>query len=89
MSCSRVLLDTLRHFLNYVKIITTRMHARGNDDVDNKKSDEMNRKRGTRQTEQLLIPEHLSYSPKLKSLRDLSIWFEAMVTKKVVDDAGL
>jgi hypothetical protein len=42
----RVLLDTLRHFLNYEKIITARMHARGNDDVDNKTSDEMNRKNG-------------------------------------------
>jgi hypothetical protein len=46
MSRGRVLLDTLRHFLNYEKIITTRMHARGNDDVDNKTSDEMNRKNG-------------------------------------------
>jgi hypothetical protein len=46
ISCDRVLLDTLRHFLNYEKIITARMHARGNDDVDNKKSDEMNRKNG-------------------------------------------
>jgi hypothetical protein len=44
MSCRRVLLDTLRHFLNYEKIITARMYARGNDDVDNKTSDEMNRK---------------------------------------------
>jgi hypothetical protein len=48
MSCGRVLLDTLRHFLNYKKIITTRMHARGNDDVDNKTSDEMTRKIGNR-----------------------------------------
>jgi hypothetical protein len=48
MSCGRVLLDTLRHFLNYKKIITARMHARGNDDVDNKTSDEMNRKNGER-----------------------------------------
>jgi uncharacterized protein YbgA (DUF1722 family) len=46
MSYGRVLLDTLRHFLNYEKIITARMHARGNDDVDNKTSDEMNRKNG-------------------------------------------
>jgi hypothetical protein len=61
MSCGRVLLDTLRHFLNYEKIITARMYARGNDDVDNM----------------------------LKSLQDLSIRFEAMVTKEVVDDAGL
>jgi hypothetical protein len=44
MSCGRVLLDTLRHFLNYEKIITARMHARGNDDVDNKTSDEITRK---------------------------------------------
>jgi hypothetical protein len=44
MSCGRVLRDTLRHFLNYEKIITVRMHARGNDDVDNKTSDEMTRK---------------------------------------------
>jgi hypothetical protein len=41
MSCGRVLLDTLRHFLNNKMIITARMHARGNDDVDNKTSDEM------------------------------------------------
>jgi hypothetical protein len=48
MSCMRVLLDILRHFLNYEKIITTRMHARGNDDVNNKTSDEMTRKIGNR-----------------------------------------
>jgi hypothetical protein len=46
MSCGRVLLDTLRHFLNYGKIITARMHTRGNDDVDNKTSDKMTRKMG-------------------------------------------
>jgi hypothetical protein len=52
MSCGRVLLDTIRHFLNYEKIITARMYARGNDDVDNKTSNEMTRKKwGTRQTE--------------------------------------
>jgi hypothetical protein len=28
-------------FLNYEKVITARIHARGNDDVDNKTSDEM------------------------------------------------
>jgi hypothetical protein len=44
MSCGRVLLDTLRHFLNYKKIITGRIHARGNDDVDNKARDEVTRK---------------------------------------------
>jgi hypothetical protein len=44
MSHGIVLLDTLRHFLNYEKIITARMHARDNDEVDNKTSDEMNRK---------------------------------------------
>jgi hypothetical protein len=66
MSYGRVLLDKLRHFLNYEKIITTRMHARGNDDVDNKTSDEMNRKKwGIGQTEQPLIPEHPGYSPSL------------------------
>jgi hypothetical protein len=89
MSCRRVLLDTARHCLNYEKIITARMHARGNDDVENKTSDEMTRKWGTGQTEQPLIPEHPGYSPKLKSLQDLSIRFEAMVTEEVVDDAGL
>jgi hypothetical protein len=69
MPCGRVLLDTLRHFLNYKKIVTARMHARGNDDMDNKTSDEMNRKIwGTGQMEQPLTPEHPSYSPKLKSL---------------------
>jgi hypothetical protein len=48
MSYERVLLDILRHFLkkNYKKIFTTRIHARGNDDVDNKISDEMTRKMG-------------------------------------------
>jgi hypothetical protein len=35
-------------FLNYEKIITTRIHPRGNDDVDNKTSDEMTRKMGNR-----------------------------------------
>jgi hypothetical protein len=48
MSSERVLLDILRHFLNYEKIITASMHARGNDDVDNKTSDEMTRKKGNR-----------------------------------------
>jgi hypothetical protein len=48
MSCGRVLLDILRYFLNYKKIITARMHAKGNDDVDNKTSDEMTRKMGNR-----------------------------------------
>jgi hypothetical protein len=48
MSCGRVLLDTLRHYLNYEKIIIARMHARGNDDVNNKTSDEMTRKMGNR-----------------------------------------
>jgi hypothetical protein len=47
MSCGRILLDTLRHFLNYEKIITTRMHARDNNDVDNKTSDLMTRKMGS------------------------------------------
>jgi hypothetical protein len=68
MSYGRVLLDILRHFLNYEKIITARMYARGNDDVDNKTSDEMTTNWGTGQTEQQLIPEHPSYSTKLKSL---------------------
>jgi hypothetical protein len=48
MSCGRVLLDTLRHFLNYEKIITARLNDRGNNDVDNKTSDEMTRKMGNR-----------------------------------------
>jgi hypothetical protein len=48
MSCERVLLDALRHFLNYEKIITARMHVRGNDDMDNKTSDEMTRKMGNK-----------------------------------------
>jgi hypothetical protein len=47
MSRGRILLDTLRHFLNYEKIITARMHARGNNDVDNKTSDLMTRKMGS------------------------------------------
>jgi hypothetical protein len=48
MSRGRVLLNILRHFLNYEKIITVRMHARGNDDVDNKTSDKMTRKMGNK-----------------------------------------
>jgi hypothetical protein len=44
---------------------------------------------GTGQTEQPLMPKHPGYSPKLKSLQDLSIRFEAMVTEEVVDDASL
>jgi hypothetical protein len=48
MSCERVLLDRLRHFFNYEKISTARMHARGNDDVDNKTNDKMTRKMGNR-----------------------------------------
>jgi hypothetical protein len=38
----------VRHFFYYEKIITARMHARGNDDVDNQTSDEMTRKMGIR-----------------------------------------
>jgi hypothetical protein len=48
MSRGGVLIDTLRHFSNYEKIITVSMHARGIDDVDNKTSDEMTRKMGNR-----------------------------------------
>jgi hypothetical protein len=48
ISCGRVLLDILRHFLNYKNIITARMHARSNDDVDKKSSVEMTRKMGNR-----------------------------------------
>jgi hypothetical protein len=48
ISCGRVLLDILRHFLNYKNIITARMHARGNDDVDKKSSVKMTRKMGNR-----------------------------------------
>jgi hypothetical protein len=76
-------------FLRDEKIITARIPARGNDDVDNKTSDEMARKWRTGQIEQSLIPELPGYSPKLKSLQDLSIRFEVMVTEEVVDDAGL
>jgi hypothetical protein len=50
MSYGRVLLDTLRHFLNYEKVITARIHASGNDDVDYKARDEMTRKMGNRAT---------------------------------------
>jgi hypothetical protein len=67
MPCGRVLLYILRYFLNYEKIITARMHGRGNDNVDNKISDEMTRKTGNR-TNRATIPEHPGYSPKLKSL---------------------
>jgi hypothetical protein len=48
ISCGRVLLEILRHILNYEKIITARMHARHNDDMDNKTSDEMTRKMGNK-----------------------------------------
>jgi hypothetical protein len=48
MSSGRVLLDTLKHFLNYKKIITARMHDMGNDDVDNKTSNEITIKMGNR-----------------------------------------
>jgi hypothetical protein len=48
MSYGRVLLHILRHFLNYEKIITAWIHARGNDVVDNKIIDEMTRKMGNR-----------------------------------------
>jgi hypothetical protein len=46
MSGGRVLLDILRHLLNYEKIIIARMHVRGSDGVDNNTSDEMSRKIG-------------------------------------------
>jgi hypothetical protein len=46
MICGRILLDILRHYLNYERIITARMH--GIDDVDNETSDEMTRKMGNR-----------------------------------------
>jgi hypothetical protein len=48
MSCGRVLLDTQRYFLNYEKIITARIHARGNDDADKKARGEMTRKMGNK-----------------------------------------
>jgi hypothetical protein len=48
--CGRVLLDKLRHFFNYEKIITARMHTRDNNDVDNKTSDAMAKKMGNRAT---------------------------------------
>jgi hypothetical protein len=50
---------------NYEKIIAARMHARGNDDVDNKTSYETTKKWGMRQTEQPLIPKHPDYTPSL------------------------
>jgi hypothetical protein len=48
MSFLRVLLDILRCFLNYKKTITAMMHAKSNDDVHNKTSDEMTKKMGNR-----------------------------------------
>jgi uncharacterized protein YbgA (DUF1722 family) len=48
ISYGRVLLDILRHFLNYEKIITSMMHPRGNDDVDNKTRNEITRKTGNK-----------------------------------------
>jgi hypothetical protein len=89
MSCGRVLLDIPRHFLNYKKIITARMHARGNDDVDNKTSDEMTRKMGNMTNIATTHTWSPGYSPKLKSLQDLSIRFKVVVTEEVIDDAGL
>jgi hypothetical protein len=62
MSCGRVLLDILRHFLNHEKIINARMRTRGSDDVDNKTSDEMTRKMGNmtnRATTHTLAPRLL------------------------------
>jgi hypothetical protein len=85
----RVLLDTLRHFLNYEKIITARMHARGNDDVDNKKSDEMTRKMGNMTNKATTHTRATQLLPKLKSLQDLSIRFKDMVTEEVIDDVSL
>jgi hypothetical protein len=35
------------------------------------------------------MPEHPGYSPNLKSLQELGIRFEAVVTEEFVDDAGL
>jgi hypothetical protein len=55
------------------------MHARGNDGVDNKTSDEMTRKMENRTNRSTTHTKHPGYSPKLKSLQDLSIRFEAMV----------
>jgi hypothetical protein len=46
MSCGRVFLDNYDTFFNYENIITARTHARDNDDVNNKTSDEMSRKMG-------------------------------------------
>jgi hypothetical protein len=85
----RVLLDTLRHFLNYEKIITARMHVRGNDDVDNKKSDEMTRKMGNMTNKATTHTRATQLLPKLKSLQDLSIRFKDMVTEEVIDDVSL
>jgi hypothetical protein len=65
------------------------MHARGNDDVDNKTSDEMTRKIGNMTNRATTHTEHPDYSSKFKSLQDLGIRFEAMVTEEAVDDVGL
>jgi hypothetical protein len=65
------------------------MHASGNDDVDNKTSNEMTRKIGNRINRATTHTWTPSYSPKLKSLQDLSIRFKVMVIEEVVDDAGL
>jgi hypothetical protein len=48
MSCETFIRQTKALFFNYEKIITAMLHARGNDDVDNKTSDEMTRKMGSR-----------------------------------------
>jgi hypothetical protein len=76
-------------FFNYERIISARMHAMGNGNVDNKTSDEMTRKMGNMTNRATIHTEHPSYSLKLKYLQDLGIRFEAMVTEEVVDDAGL
>jgi hypothetical protein len=56
------------------------MHARGNDDVDNKTSDEMTRKMRNRTNRATTLTRAPRLLPKLKFLQDLRIRFEAMVT---------
>jgi hypothetical protein len=57
--------------------------------VNNKTSDEITRKMGNMTNRATTHTRAPGYSPKLKSLQDLGIRFEAMLTEEVVDDAGL
>jgi hypothetical protein len=83
------LFDTLNIFFKFEKRIIARIDDQGDDDVDNKTSDEMTEKWEMEWDEQPLILEHPDSFPKLKSLWDLSISIEAKVAEEDVDNVGL